>query len=93
MRDPYSPGGDGARLPKPVALPRRTAYACEMTSSVIESKIRTTLTQLSGNTSQPATRSVVGDLGSCLLELAEEVSRLRIELDEVRARGPEPWTG
>ncbi len=64
-----------------------------MTSSVIESKIRTALTQLSGNTSQPATRAAVGDLGSCLLELAEEVTRLRTELDEIKARGPEPWTG
>jgi hypothetical protein len=89
----FPTGDDKERIPTGVAFPHTTAYAHDVTSSEIESKIRTVLTQLSGNISQPATRAAVGDLGHCLLELAEEVTRLQLELDEIRARRPEPWTG
>ena len=59
------------------------------TLSMTQSKIRSALNKLKGNGAQPAPRSVVADLGSALLDLSEEVARLRDELDQIKAQGSE----
>jgi hypothetical protein len=56
-----------------------------------EHKIRSDLLKLRGNGTQAATRSEVADLGSAVLDLAEEVTRLRSELDELKAHGSEEF--
>jgi len=56
-----------------------------MADSVIERDIRAALQRFSGNPSLRATNGEVGALGSAVLDLAKEVSQLRIELNELKS--------